>query len=153
MPPDRDYFCDCARYCQHLQKVSRRTYFAHATYRRNQIQSALDNYLGLQNVQQHVAIGQAVPLEHEEDEPDEEGVSDNEEMGEGAVLDDDRFGSQGDGDDRSDQSDWLEDLYIDAPLMRDEDEGQDMMWDEEQDINLPDEDINEIPVSDMSSMY
>ena len=45
MCPERIYLCDCPRHCGTLREVSRRTYFAHAPYRRDRIQNALDNFL------------------------------------------------------------------------------------------------------------
>ena len=45
MYAQREYFCDCARFCETRRKVSKRTYFAHAPHRRNQLQNALNDYL------------------------------------------------------------------------------------------------------------
>jgi len=84
MSAQRDYYCNCARHCGTLQKVSRRTYFAHAQYRRDRLRSALGEYLAQQDPGPKPATGHhlepgfdgGLDIEADQDEPDGEEMGD-----------------------------------------------------------------------------
>jgi hypothetical protein len=85
MPPERQYFCDCARYCRTLQQVSKRTYFAHAPYRQQQLRTALDDYLHQHNID---------PGPAQRDVDDDNVPDPDEEMSDGAEANEDQAHQQ-----------------------------------------------------------
>jgi len=68
MSHEQDYFCNCTRYCITFQKVSRRTFYAHAQYRRTDTHSALDNYLHQHNIDPGPVHLAPDPVDHDLDD-------------------------------------------------------------------------------------